>query len=234
LGFGFLGMELAASGLFWVSGFGVSWLVLGAAGLCWVMLAFSCVLQFAEQASTVLRVSPRSRVPCPVSIERPAAHSECHQHLFEYRRAPNTFTFQMFYGLGQEFPGFSQMIYRGTKRVVRVFQMVYWLALAPRPTHHPISSSSNRPRRSGPYPPPRTPVTPRVHHHHLPLPATSTARRAPSLAPKTLKTHSPHADAMSKRLRCPGGRSGSAISGCFRTGPSSSFSGSKLPLLLGP
>jgi hypothetical protein len=50
-----------------------------------------------------------------------------------YRRAPNGFTLQMFYGQGHEFPGFSQMIYWGPTRVARVFLMVYWLASAPLP-----------------------------------------------------------------------------------------------------
>jgi hypothetical protein len=34
-----------------------------------------------------------------------------------YRRAPNTFTFQMIYRQGHEFPGFSQIIYWGPTRV---------------------------------------------------------------------------------------------------------------------
>jgi hypothetical protein len=43
----------------------------------------------------------------------------------------------MFYGQVHEFPGFSQMIYWGLARVSRVFQMVYWLASAPRPIRVP-------------------------------------------------------------------------------------------------
>jgi hypothetical protein len=98
--------------------------------------------------------------------------------------------------------------------------MVYWLASAPRPNtctkidpkvhpkgilahnvyrHHPISSSSHRPRRPGPYTPtcmpvtspvpvpPPMPVTSQVHHH-LPLPA----RLGSGLLPVTSRVHHHH------------------------------------------
>jgi hypothetical protein len=65
-----------------------------------------------------------------------------------YRRAPNDFTLQMFYGQGLEFPGFSQIIHWGPTRFSRVFQMVYWFASAPRPIHSSIIVKSPMPPRT--------------------------------------------------------------------------------------
>jgi hypothetical protein len=70
-----------------------------------------------------------------------------------YRRAPNTFTFQMIYRQGHEFPGFSQNMYGGPTRISRISQMVYsskWFtsrvgsASAPRrPAHGPLGCGSS-------------------------------------------------------------------------------------------
>jgi hypothetical protein len=154
----------------------------------------------------------------------------------------------MFYGQGHEFPGFSQIIYWGLARVSRVFQMVYWLASAPRPIHssHLIIVQPPTPPRTlhshpharhvtGPPPRPPPPRTagqrPAARHvtgppppHPPPLSRCSRACRLASTSRSISARSTSGGGRFSatrftpkwKRLRCPGGQSGSAISGRFR------------------
>ncbi len=126
----------------------------------------------------------------------------------------------------------------------------------PRPIHHPISGNllscgvqpptppctppSNPPARhvTGPSPPPPPPCTPWAAGQRAaaPAPARPPASARHFLFYFFLLLLATRLTPKSKRLRCPGGRSGSAISGRFRMvyGPQAEFSNSKSLLLSGP
>jgi hypothetical protein len=94
------------------------------------------------QSTVEVYVPQKSRYRIPLNPPLPSCCPPCapvetleDRLTREYRRAPNDFTLQMFYGQGQSSQGFLfLMIFWGPTRVSRVFQMVNWLASA-RPIH---------------------------------------------------------------------------------------------------
>jgi hypothetical protein len=119
--------------------------------------------------------------PQPVASPRAdTLHSQLKMFVtWEYRRAPNTFTFQMFYLKGHEIPVFSQMIY-GANTSFQGFPNGLLARLGS--ASHPSSFN----RWPGPYTPTRMPVTSQVrHHHHL------SARLGSGVLPVTSRVHHP-------------------------------------------
>jgi hypothetical protein len=101
-------------------------------------------------------------------------------------------------GKAMSFQGFSHW---GPTLVSRFFEKKYWLASALRLIHHPI---------------PRAACAPAITLRSTSARSTSGGGRfSATLTPK------------SKRLRCPGSRSGTAISSEWFYGPELEFSGSK-------